>query len=270
MERQYNSNGIESLPGGDRRGTSGADAGRHSMRTVSGSPLNRRAGVGETENATAEWGGPGYIGRLHMLFSERNPNNPKIHKFNGNTLSNQARRIIKQNVISTQLLNQIQNQAEGITTETDNHIQNEPEQEPQTHQSPPNRHTSQSTRNPEHNTTEQAEIIEQLTQNVIVDENQDPLILNFLQALAETRETAVAERPFLPKAKINKQFLTNLHTLNKYLPNLLVTNTTLRDINNIIYAAAKTLILNNNQSPYVPKDVTKKQIRPTMEEKNTD
>ncbi|CAH0402139.1 unnamed protein product [Chilo suppressalis] len=63
--------------------------------------------------------GPVYIGRLQALFTERNPNNTKINKFNGNTLSNETRRIIKQNVISQELLVQIQKQANT----RDQHIQ---------------------------------------------------------------------------------------------------------------------------------------------------
>ncbi|XP_064074799.1 uncharacterized protein LOC135194103 [Vanessa tameamea] len=47
-----------SLPGGYRRGTSGADAGCLSLRTVSSEELNRRALAGDKpENATAELGG---------------------------------------------------------------------------------------------------------------------------------------------------------------------------------------------------------------------
>ncbi|CAG5019832.1 unnamed protein product [Parnassius apollo] len=144
MERQLRSTIIGPLPEGERRGTSGADAGRDSVRAVSDSLLSRWARVGEPENITADqregmgmgdalqstdlptssagsssmttnntehddrrrkWSteelqdlmfcyfkarsiGPGYIDRLQKLFTERNPNNPKIHKFNGNTLSN--------------------------------------------------------------------------------------------------------------------------------------------------------------------------------------
>lgn len=40
-------------PGGDHRDTLGADAGRDSIRTVSGALLKRRAGVGVLKNATA-------------------------------------------------------------------------------------------------------------------------------------------------------------------------------------------------------------------------
>ncbi|XP_063891684.1 uncharacterized protein LOC135117143 [Helicoverpa armigera] len=43
METRSKSKRIGPLPGGDRRGTPGADAGCHSMRTVSGEELNRRA-----------------------------------------------------------------------------------------------------------------------------------------------------------------------------------------------------------------------------------
>ncbi|PZC71488.1 hypothetical protein B5X24_HaOG213351 [Helicoverpa armigera] len=54
MERINNVERIGPLPEGDRRGTSGADAGRDSIRTVSGSSLNRRARVGGPENTTAD------------------------------------------------------------------------------------------------------------------------------------------------------------------------------------------------------------------------
>ncbi|CAH2102502.1 unnamed protein product [Euphydryas editha] len=174
MESFVNDERIGPLPGGDRRGTFGADAGRDSMQTVSGSLLNRRARVGGPEDTTADqrggegvddalqsralpinsvgssalttnkavnddrrrkWsteeleelmfcyfkarsGGAGYISRLEELFATRNPDNPKILKFNGNTLSNQARRVIKQNVISQELLNRIQKRAEGIVIVT--------------------------------------------------------------------------------------------------------------------------------------------------------
>ncbi|XP_063899231.1 uncharacterized protein LOC135119187 [Helicoverpa armigera] len=43
METRSKRKRIGPLPGGDRRGTPGADAGCHSMRTVSGEELNRRA-----------------------------------------------------------------------------------------------------------------------------------------------------------------------------------------------------------------------------------
>ncbi|KAL4703321.1 hypothetical protein ACJJTC_013087 [Scirpophaga incertulas] len=38
-----------SLPGGDRRGTPGADAGRSSIRTIGGSELSQRAPIGSPE-----------------------------------------------------------------------------------------------------------------------------------------------------------------------------------------------------------------------------
>ncbi|XP_028041565.1 uncharacterized protein LOC114251477 [Bombyx mandarina] len=292
MERHLNNKRIGPLPGGERRGTSGAGAGHDSIRTVSGSLLNRRARVGGPEGTTADqrggegvddtlqsralptrsigssttttnnsvsddrrrnWSteeirelvfcyfkvrseGPGYISKLHKLFTERNPNNPKIHKFNGNTLSNQARRIIKQNVISQELLDQIQKQAEGIETEpTVNNI------EEHSITPPPIFNTQLITQDTQHTeqTTESAEIINQLTQNIVVDEDQDPLVLHFLQTLAETKEISIEESFVLPKAKINRRFLENLSTLNKYLPNILITSgTTLRDINNKIKALA--------------------------------
>ncbi|KAL0808841.1 hypothetical protein ABMA28_012512 [Loxostege sticticalis] len=43
---------IMSLPGGDRRGTSGADAGCHSLRTVGGEELSRRALAGDKPEVT--------------------------------------------------------------------------------------------------------------------------------------------------------------------------------------------------------------------------
>lgn len=52
METRSKSKRIGPLPGGDRRGTPGADAGCHSMRTVSGEELNRRAPT--DKDATAE------------------------------------------------------------------------------------------------------------------------------------------------------------------------------------------------------------------------
>ena len=55
MERQHRKYNLRPLPGGYRRGTSGADAGCHSMRTVGGEELNRRAFAGDKpEGTTAE------------------------------------------------------------------------------------------------------------------------------------------------------------------------------------------------------------------------
>ncbi|XP_045455099.1 uncharacterized protein LOC123664624 [Melitaea cinxia] len=315
MESFINDERIEPLPGGERRGTFGADAGRDSMQTVSGSLLSRRARAGGPEDTTADqrgregtddvlqsrasptnsagssasttnkavsddrrrkWsteeleelmccyfkarsGGAGYINRLEELFAARNPENPKILKFYGNTLANQARRVIKQNVISQELLNRIQKRAEGIVT-TENidhfstpshiehtHIQSEESgiTQIQTLRDPPSNNTQPTP-------TERAEEIDQLTRNIVVDENQEPIVLQFLQTLAEIKDIPIEERLFLPKAKINKSFIENLNTLNKYLPNLLVTNNSLREINDILYATAKTLIVNNNQNPYAP------------------
>ncbi|XP_061721079.1 uncharacterized protein LOC133527900 [Cydia pomonella] len=53
MEMKLRNKRLGPLPGGDRRGTPGADAGCLSMRTVSGEELNRRAPSGSSENATA-------------------------------------------------------------------------------------------------------------------------------------------------------------------------------------------------------------------------
>lgn len=53
METRLKSKRIGPLPGGDRRGAPGADAGCGSIRTVSGEELNRRAPSGSLENATA-------------------------------------------------------------------------------------------------------------------------------------------------------------------------------------------------------------------------
>lgn len=52
MENFDNVERIGPLPGGDRRGTSGAGAGRHSMRTASGRRLNRRVTI--TQDVTAD------------------------------------------------------------------------------------------------------------------------------------------------------------------------------------------------------------------------
>lgn len=248
---------IGSLPGGERRGTSGADAGRDSMQAVSGSLLNRRARVGEPEGITAEqrggvgtdgalqsgasmlidhsagssgetiqesngdkrrkWSkeeerelmycfykaqsqGPGYINRLFTLFKDRNPSNPKIHKFNGNTLSNQARRIIKQKVISQELLNRIKDEAEGRAIENTILTRNITELNLIPEES--NNHTQTNLHiNTQHEihtniqlTQEQVEITDTLTRNIVVAEDQDPLILNFLQVVAETREIPVESR----------------------------------------------------------------------------
>ncbi|CAH2109329.1 unnamed protein product [Euphydryas editha] len=288
METSNRDSRIGPLPGGERRGTSGAGAGRDSMWTASDSSLNRRARVGGPENITAEgreeetldatasdtlrsreisparsagtsaltteytsddarrkWspleleelmycyykakaGGVGYIKRLEILFKTRNPHNPKSDKFN-------------------EILERIRKQAEGIELDNTGPVLNTIEEASTT---PTQIHTTQSN---VHHTPEQAEIINQLTENIQVNEDQDPLILQFLQILAETKETPLADRLFLPKAKINKQFMENLNTLNNYLPNILITNDTLQEINNIIYATAKTLIINNKQIPYVPK-----------------
>ncbi|CAH2099489.1 unnamed protein product [Euphydryas editha] len=107
--------------------------------------------------------------------------------------------------------------------------------------------------NTQHTSTERAKEIDQLTRNIVVNEDQEPIVLHFLQTLAETKDISIEERLLLPKAKINKSFIKNVNTLNKYLPNILVTNNSLREINNILYAAAKTLVLDNNQTPYAPK-----------------
>ncbi|XP_067141525.1 uncharacterized protein [Centruroides vittatus] len=188
--------------------------------------------------------GPGYMSRLETLFIKRNPNNPKIHKFNGNTLSTQARRIIKQNVISQELLNRIQTQAEELTpTELSSTVIAEPE------------NTRTTTMHDNLYDIEfipvYVENIDQQTRNTVEDEDQEPIVLQFLRILAETKEISFEERLLLPKAKINRRFIENLNILNNYLPNLLITNNSLREINDIIYATAKTLIEGNNQTPYI-------------------
>ncbi|XP_067129392.1 uncharacterized protein [Centruroides vittatus] len=189
--------------------------------------------------------GPGYMSRLETLFIKRNPNNPKIHKFNGNTLSTQARRIIKQNVISQELLNRIQTQAEELTpTELSSTVIAEPE------------NTRTTTVHDNLYDIEPipvyVENIDQQTRNIIEDEDLAiPIVLQFLRILAETKEISFEERLLLPKAKINRSFIENLNILNNYLPNLLITNNSLREINDIIYATAKTLIQGNNQTPYI-------------------
>lgn len=81
--------------------------------------------------------------------------------------------------------------------------------------------------------------------NLEVDEDQDPVINALLQNLCETRETAIEERQCLPKPYFSKPFFVNLDKINNFLPNLLSTDLSLRDINDIVYAAAKTLIITN-------------------------
>lgn len=54
MERFINDERIESLPLGERQSTFGADAGRGSMQTVSGSLLSRRSRVAPTSAQRGE------------------------------------------------------------------------------------------------------------------------------------------------------------------------------------------------------------------------
>ena len=212
----------------------------------------------------AKYEGTEYIRKLERLFKQRNPDNPKIHKFNGNTLSNQARRILKQNLISQEQLNRIKQSAEiemqliqhkNTTTPTNtqthtptilNNIIEEVIEEPTTF----NNETREICNTPEG----------QVPQTV--DYSEDPLVCQFLNILAETKEIAVEDREYLPKAKINKQYLENLAIINNFMPNLLPSACSLRDTNDIIYSAAKTLILNNNQSPYTPSNVIKPHTDP--------
>lgn len=77
--------------------------------------------------------GPGYINRLYTLFRDRNVTNKKIHKFNCNTLANQARRVIKHNDLS-QELSRIKDKAQrrvAVNTETTSNMK-EPTYTPST------------------------------------------------------------------------------------------------------------------------------------------
>ncbi|CAH0732035.1 unnamed protein product, partial [Brenthis ino] len=204
-----------------------------------------------------------YISRLEQLFKQRNPNNPKIHRFNGNTISNQARRILKQNLISQELLNRIKRNAENDAQ--------------QSHPNDANAHTNTTSTlvldNTIAETNEQdSSNIQSSSRSVSVmaqcpvtygnDEEANPLVVQFLQCLAETKEIPIEERDYLPKAKINRQFLQNLTVIDNYLPTILASNCTLRDTNDIIYSAARTLIVNNNQHPYSPSSTIKPHTDP--------
>lgn len=193
--------------------------------------------------------GSGYINRLQRIYIERNPHNPKVNRFNGYSLSTQARTIIKNNMISQELLNRIKQSAEGIVEVTEN-------TESINNFNSDTLHNTQNTHAQPY-TPDEVQTIIQATQNILDSENRDPIILSFLNTLSEVRETPIADRKLLPKAKFNKHFFENCHKINKYLPNLLEINTTLREINDIIYAAAKTLIINNNQAPYKPSNTIK-------------
>lgn len=208
----------------------------------------------------ARAGGPGYIKR----FKDLNHGNPKIQKCTGNTLSNQARSIISRKVLSTQVLDQIRSKAEDSVTHNEDDIiaQNSPT----TLTSPLRTVTDTPTENiTQHPLAQQSQTFtpecQQITPEITVepfidtpdvevDETQDPIILQFLEVLADTKEMSVESRENLPKPNFNKQFIQNLNTINNFLPNLLITNTSLREINDIIYAAAKTLVSSNNQKPY--------------------
>ncbi|XP_067145427.1 uncharacterized protein [Centruroides vittatus] len=272
METSNNDEHIGPLPGSDRQGTFGADAGRDSMQAVSDSLLSRRARVQEPEEITADQrGGEGADDALQSrALPTDTAGSSAMTK--SNTLSEDrrckwstealeelmfcyfkaisegpgymTRRIIKQNVISQELLNRIQTQAEELTpTELSSTVIAEPENTRTT-----TVHDNLYDIQP---IPDYVENMNQRTRNIVVDEDQEPIVLEFLRILAETKEISFEERLLLPKAKINRRFIENLNILNKYLPNLLITNNSLREITDIIYATAKTLIESNNQTPYL-------------------
>lgn len=211
--------------------------------------------------------GAGYIKRLERLFKERNPTNPKIHKFNGNTLSNQVRVILSRKALSDLVLDEIRKQAQE-NSEPTHVIPQSPTPSTRTDtQSPINvnitpEHTPIQTRISNTNTSENS--LPHITDStdIEVNEETDPLILTFLQVLAETKESSIEDRKYLPKPTFCKQFYSNLQKLNEYLPIVLATNSSLREVNDIIYATAKTLILTNNQKPYHPTNTAKKNREP--------
>nr|XP_037866951.1 uncharacterized protein LOC119628520 [Bombyx mori] len=347
MERRNKSKRLMSLPEGDRRGTSGADAGCDSIRTVSGFSLNRRARAREPERTTADhnrdtdvtlqsgelptssagplvetmtssvdtndsrrkWSteeihelmfcyykakaeGVGFMKRLEMYFKERNPNNPKIHKFTGNTLSNQARSIINRKWVSTQLLQEIKMRAEQSNRETNSNL---PDNNTILVIPSPLVNNTQPTLTTvlEHTPTDNVNVSPYTQANQLLDDEitdirtdqytldkigtfnidmhtqqtqsldePEAIILQFLQVLSETKETCITDRPCLPKPKFNKTFIANLGKINTYIPNLLDTHNTLRELNNIIYATAKTLIIANGQKPFTPRTTIKPRSDP--------
>lgn len=214
----------------------------------------------------AKAGGPGYIKRLYNIFVERNPNNPKTRKFDGNTLSNQARTIMSRKLISDETLSEIKTRAEQLILEQ---IEEEAEE---TYTNTPNNnteitsthlHANQSPNTIDNSTEplstnrEHQNTNEEQTIDLNVNENLDPLILELLQNIAETKEIPVDNRKCLPKPNFTKQFFGNLAKINKFLPTILETNRSLRNTNDIIYAAAKTLVQANGQTPYTPTKVIK-------------
>ncbi|CAH2093004.1 unnamed protein product [Euphydryas editha] len=171
--------------------------------------------------------GAGYVKRLEKLFKERNLNNPKVEKFTGQLLSNQARRVITHKDIPEDILRQIRNNAEQTNLyevhNTQTHIYNNDDENI--------------------SNTYNEDFIE-------INENLDSILIEFMQNLSETKETLIENRKFLPKPILSKKFFYNLNTINNILPNILRSQGTLRDINDVIYAAAKTLIEANNQKPF--------------------
>ncbi|CAH2095620.1 unnamed protein product [Euphydryas editha] len=224
--------------------------------------------------------GAGYVKRLEKLFKERNLNNPKIEKFTGQLLSNQARRVITHKDIPEDILRQIRNNAEqtnlyegntsstkideqNVKTEGYRHTsqQSQPPSIIQNNEVNPSTNTQSNiylnTQHVVHNT--QTHIHNNDDENISntnnedfieINENLDSILIEFMQNLSETKETLIENRKILPKPILSKKFFYNLNTINNILPNILRSQGTLRDINDVIYAAAKTLIEANNQKPF--------------------
>ncbi|KAG6445629.1 hypothetical protein O3G_MSEX004071 [Manduca sexta] len=110
METRLQKKLKQSLPGGDRRGTPGADAGCHSMRTVSGRELNRRTPTGSPEiNATADHQDPSSSSSSpKSLFSSVPSSPPSYLAFNSDypsPISSHSENLIAVDVVQEAIAN---------------------------------------------------------------------------------------------------------------------------------------------------------------------
>lgn len=211
--------------------------------------------------------GRGYLKKLEEYFKARNPDNPKVGKFTGNTLAAQCRHIEKTNVIGGRKLNAIKAEAEG--TQNQDNSQTEPEDshaQPK-QQDEENNLGRRTKKNQRGNKKKEPEISE---------EEQTALIEAFQRNYIQTRSTKIEDRDALPKANLHKIFVQKLNVINTHIETSITQDTDLTEINNITYAAAKTLIEENGQKAIKSQNRKKKEqpwerrLQKKVEEKRTE
>src|SRR6266550_4391650 len=193
--------------------------------------------------------GRGYLKRLEVMMKGKYLENRRIQKFTGNTLAAQCRYIEESNTIRKEKLQEIKRRAENtLAPQEARGDQQQVEEAEGDQQQEEEAQGDQHQEETEVEETQQEEYQNKETVSSNEDEQRELLQL-FQENRIKVQATEVESRKPLPKAKINKKFITNLQLINEQIKRQLQPETCITEVDHIIYAAAVTVLEANGQKP---------------------